>query len=52
MPAFRDLLERDPARARALLEQPVGERIEEYRLANRWPELVAQLADWDVEVRQ
>jgi hypothetical protein len=52
LPAFRDLLERDPARVQELLEQPVGERIEDYRLATRWPDLVAQLADWDVEVRQ
>lgn len=52
LPAFQDLLERDPAQAQTLLEQPVGERIEDYRLATRWPDLVAQLADWDVEVRQ
>ncbi|MEX2289957.1 MAG: WXG100 family type VII secretion target [Mycobacteriales bacterium] len=52
LPAFRELIENDPVRARALLEQPVGQRIEQFRLSERWPELVAQLADWDVEVRQ
>ena len=36
----------------ALLEQPVAERIEQYRLANRWRELAAQLAYWNLEVRQ
>ena len=52
LPAYQALIEDDPQQARALLEQPVSERIEQYRLATRWPELAAQLADWDIEVRQ
>ena len=52
LPAYQALIEDDPQQVRALLEQPVAERIEQYRLANRWPELAAQLVDWDVEVRQ
>ena len=52
LPAFRELIDHDPELVRALLEQSVGERIEEFRLTSRWPELMAQLGDWDVEVRQ
>lgn len=52
LPAFRTLLEQDPGRVRALLQTDVSRRIEEFRLAHRWPELVAQMGDWDVEVRQ
>lgn len=52
LPAFRELLEHDPDLVRRLLEQPVSQRIEEFRLAERWPHLMAQLADWDLEVRQ
>ena len=52
LPAFQALIADDPQQARALVEQPVSERIEQYRLSTRWPELAAQLGDWDIEVRQ
>ena len=52
LPAYQALIQDDPQQVRALLEQPVAERIEQYRLVNRWRELAAQLVDWDVEVRQ
>lgn len=52
LPAYRRLLEQEPDDVQRLLEQPVGQRIEQFRLSERWPHLMAQLADWDVEVRQ
>lgn len=43
---------RNPTTSSGCSSRPVGQRIEQLRLSERWPHLMAQLADWDVEVRQ
>lgn len=52
LPAFQEQLEHHPDQVEDELRRPVDERIEEWRLAARWDEIVAQLGDWDVRVRQ
>lgn len=48
LPAYQHLLDTDPGEARRILETPVGERIEDYRLTERYDEILGQLLDWDV----
>jgi len=52
LPAYEEMVARDPERLAAELRRPVQDRIDEWRLSKRWPSIVAQLADWDVEVTQ
>ncbi|MEJ5914393.1 hypothetical protein [Pseudokineococcus sp. 1T1Z-3] len=53
LPAYRTLLEEDHDVVRALLQQDVGERVEQMRtLPHRLDDIAAQLADWHVEVEQ
>ncbi|MEJ5888673.1 hypothetical protein WDZ16_09365, partial [Pseudokineococcus marinus] len=53
LPAYRSLLDDDPGTVRALLEQDVGERVEQMRtLPHRLDDIAAQLADWDVRFEQ
>lgn len=51
LPAYEKLLADDPERVREIIDSPIGDRIEEYRLANRLDEIVHHLAtDWDVRL--
>ncbi|QGG96647.1 hypothetical protein [Actinomarinicola tropica] len=51
LPAYQRLLEEDPARARAIIATPVGERIEDQRLVHQIDDIAHHLAtDWDVRV--
>ncbi|UAL30656.1 hypothetical protein K8W59_03830 [Nocardioides rotundus] len=52
LPAFQQLLRDDPQRARDLIGQNVGDRIGDYRLEQRIDEILAQLANWRVDVDQ
>ncbi|MBE1875503.1 WXG100 family type VII secretion target [Myceligenerans pegani] len=55
LPAYQDLLANDPGRVQEILETPVSDRIEDYRLTNpdRLGRIVDRLAtDWDVDVSQ
>lgn len=52
LPAFQELITDDPDGTAAELQRPVDERIEEWRLAARWDEIIAQMVDWDVRVEQ
>ena len=48
LPAYQRLLDTNPGEARRILETPVGERIDDYRLTERYDEILGQLLDWDV----
>ena len=51
LPAYQDLLANDPAGARAIVASPVEDRMNDSRLAHRWPELADDLlTNWDVDV--
>ena len=51
LPAYQKLLAEDPERARAIVASNVDGRIDEQRLAHRWPDVVKEYAtDWDVDV--
>lgn len=55
LPAYQDLLANDPDQVRAILETPVSDRIDEYRLTDpeRLGRITGRLAgDWDVDVDQ
>jgi hypothetical protein len=48
LPAYQALLRDHPDQVRQIVSTPVDQRIDEQRLANRWPQLVGQLTNWDV----
>jgi hypothetical protein len=51
LPAYTAFLRDHPEEARNLIASPVGQRIDQQRLANRWPQLADDLlTDWDVSV--
>jgi hypothetical protein len=51
LPAYQRLLREHPDQARAIIATPVDDRIDDQRLAHRWPQLVENgLLDWDVSV--
>ncbi|GAA1866034.1 WXG100 family type VII secretion target [Myceligenerans crystallogenes] len=55
LPAYQDLLANDPGRIQEILETPVSERIDEYRLTNpdRLGRITERLAtDWSVDADQ
>lgn len=52
LPAFQELVSEHPEQVAAELARPVGERIDQWRLSARWDDILAQMADWDVRVRQ
>jgi hydrolase family protein len=50
LPAYQELLAQDPNQARAIVASPVDGRMNDSRLAHRWPELADDLlTNWGVE---
>lgn len=52
LPAFQDLLADDPARARAIIDSPVTDRIDDQRLQRQVDDIARRLLDWDVDIDQ
>jgi hypothetical protein len=52
LPAYTQLLDTDPIRARAIIAQPVGDRIQHYRIDETWDDLTRRLSDWRLDVDQ
>lgn len=51
LPAYQRLLREHPEQARQIVATPINQRIDEQRLAKRWPQLVDDgITNWDVSV--
>lgn len=50
LPTYINLVENDPARVEAILNESVRDRIDEMRLAERWPIIVDGLVESEVRV--
>lgn len=52
LPAYQKLLAEHPDEARRIIASDVDDRIDDQRLAHRWPQLLDHLAtEWDIDVK-
>ncbi|MGI8938436.1 MAG: hypothetical protein ACR2JF_09550 [Iamia sp.] len=52
LPAYQGLLADDPEGARAIIDSPVADRIDDQRLRHQVDDIVERLLDWDVDIDQ